>query len=91
MKTILHHLKTATLSLIKKLIRLYQIAISPLSPPSCRYTPNCSEYAIQALEIHGLVHGSALAAKRLCRCHPWSRHPIYDPVPPCSHHQDREE
>jgi putative membrane protein insertion efficiency factor len=61
-------------------IRAYQMTISKLLPPACRFTPTCSEYAAQAIERHGSVRGSALAAKRLLRCHPW--HPGgYDPVP----------
>ena len=62
------------------LIRGYQVAISPLLPRSCRFYPSCSEYAAQAIERHGLARGSALAAKRLLRCHPL--HPGgLDPVP----------
>ncbi len=49
-------------------------------PPSCRYTPTCSQYAIDALMKHGPVKGSWLAAKRICRCHPWGGSG-YDPVP----------
>ncbi len=61
-------------------IRTYQRTISKLLPPACRFTPTCSEYAAQAIERYGGVRGSALAAKRLLRCHPW--HPGgYDPVP----------
>lgn len=63
------------------LIRLYQIALSPLKPyPTCRYTPTCSEYSIQAIRKHGPWHGLWLAIKRVLRCHPF--HPGgYDPVP----------
>ena len=61
-------------------IRAYQMTISKLLPPACRFTPTCSEYAAQAIERYGSARGSALAAKRLLRCHPW--HPGgYDPVP----------
>ncbi len=66
--------------LLVMLIRGYQIAISPLLPPSCRYTPSCSDYAIQALRRHGALKGSWLAARRLGRCHPF-RPGGYDPVP----------
>ena len=62
-------------------IKFYQLAISPLFPPSCRHVPTCSEYAIQALKIHGLFYGSWLAVKRILRCHPWGTQG-YDPVPP---------
>jgi putative membrane protein insertion efficiency factor len=52
-------------------LRVYRLAISPLLPPSCRFHPTCSEYAMQALERHGAVRGSWLAFARLMRCHPW--------------------
>lgn len=54
------------------LIRLYQRFISPLRPPSCKYYPSCSAYAVLAVERHGLLRGGALAAWRLLRCNPWS-------------------
>jgi len=61
-------------------IKGYQRAVSPLLPPSCRFHPSCSAYAIEALEKHGAARGSWLTARRLCRCHPL--HPGgYDPVP----------
>jgi uncharacterized protein len=61
-------------------IRLYQRTLSKLLPPACRFIPSCSEYAAQAIERYGVARGSALAAKRLLRCHPW--HPGgADPVP----------
>lgn len=62
------------------LIRGYQLGISPLLPPSCRFYPSCSEYSLQAVKIHGAGRGGWLAAKRLCRCHPWSAGG-FDPVP----------
>ncbi len=61
-------------------IRLYQMFISPLLPPSCRFTPTCSQYAIEALRRHGPFKGSWLALRRLLRCHPWGGSG-YDPVP----------
>ncbi|MCQ8240284.1 membrane protein insertion efficiency factor YidD [Rhizosaccharibacter radicis] len=62
------------------LIRLYQIVLRPVLGPNCRFTPGCSDYALQALQQHGAWSGSLLAAKRVARCHPW--HPGgYDPVP----------
>ncbi len=61
-------------------IRFYQLCISPLTPPSCRYTPTCSTYAIEALRRHGPVRGSWLALRRILRCHPWGGSG-YDPVP----------
>mgnify|MGYP000885804159 CR=1 FL=1 len=54
------------------LIKGYQQLISPLTPPSCRYYPSCSAYAVTALERFGPVKGSYLAARRLLRCHPWA-------------------
>lgn len=62
------------------LIRGYQLTLSPLLPPSCRYTPSCSHYAVEALQKHGALKGSYLAARRLLRCHPFHRGG-YDPVP----------
>ncbi|MEL7035796.1 MAG: membrane protein insertion efficiency factor YidD [Cyanobacteria bacterium J06592_8] len=62
------------------LIRGYRMFISPLLPPSCRYTPTCSQYAIEAVERFGVIEGGWLATKRILRCHPF--HPGgYDPVP----------
>jgi uncharacterized protein len=62
------------------LIRGYRRGISPLLPPSCRYTPTCSAYAEEAIGRYGAGHGGWLAAKRLLRCHPWGGSG-YDPVP----------
>jgi len=73
------------------LIRLYQLTVSPLLGPRCRFYPSCSEYARLAIMRHGVLAGGWLAARRLGRCHPW--HPGgFDPVPPdahpplCTHH-----
>ena len=63
----------------------YQLLVSPLLPPSCRYLPSCSDYAIEALARHGALRGSGLALRRLCRCHPWGGSG-YDPVPPMQIH-----
>ena len=62
------------------LVRGYQVAISPLLPPACRYYPTCSQYAVEALERHGALRGSWLALRRILRCHPF-RPGGYDPVP----------
>lgn len=62
------------------LIRFYQKFISPLTPPACRYTPTCSQYAIEAIRKYGVIKGCWLAAKRIARCHPWGGSG-YDPVP----------
>jgi len=67
--------------LIIGLIRLYQLVISPLIGPRCRFTPTCSQYAIEAIKLHGVVKGSWLAGKRLLKCHPLNAGG-YDPVPP---------
>lgn len=61
-------------------IRFYQGAISPHFPAACRYTPTCSQYAVEALRRHGPVKGLWLSLKRICRCHPWGGSG-YDPVP----------
>lgn len=53
-------------------IRTYQFVLSPLLPPSCRFEPSCSGYAIEAVERHGVLRGGWLATRRLLRCHPWS-------------------
>lgn len=62
------------------LIRLYQGMISPLLPGSCRYTPTCSEYGVQALRKHGPWRGGLLTLKRFLSCNPWGGHG-HDPVP----------
>ena len=62
-------------------IRFYQKQISPSLPARCRYIPTCSQYAKEAIEKYGAVKGSVLATRRICRCHPSSKHDIDDPVP----------
>ena len=61
-------------------VRGYQLFLSPFLPPSCRYTPSCSAYAIEALQRHGALRGGWLALRRIGRCHPF-RPGGYDPVP----------
>lgn len=63
------------------LIRGYQLFISPLLPSTCRYTPTCSHYSIEALQTHGLIRGSWLSIKRIASCNPWGGSG-HDPVPP---------
>jgi putative membrane protein insertion efficiency factor len=62
-------------------LAFYRTAISPIRPPSCRYSPSCSAYAVEAIEVHGPVRGSWLALRRLLRCHPFHAGG-HDPVPP---------
>lgn len=72
------------------LIRTYQMTISPrFSHGSCRYTPTCSQYAIEAIEIHGVIKGSLMAAWRILRCNPFSKGG-WDPVPPRKNKEDDE-
>ncbi|HET6400469.1 MAG TPA: membrane protein insertion efficiency factor YidD [Candidatus Kapabacteria bacterium] len=62
------------------LIRLYQRLLSPLFPPSCRFTPTCSEYTVQAIAKYGVLHGGWLGLKRIGKCHPFHKGG-FDPVP----------
>jgi putative membrane protein insertion efficiency factor len=72
-------------ALLRGVIRAYQLGISPLLLPSCRYLPSCSDYAAEAIATHGTARGFWLALKRLLRCHPWGGSG-YDPVPPPPQH-----
>ncbi|MEQ9262145.1 MAG: membrane protein insertion efficiency factor YidD [Owenweeksia sp.] len=63
------------------LVKIYQAVISPMLPSSCRHTPTCSQYTIEAIRIWGPLKGLWLGLKRLSKCHPWGTHG-YDPVPP---------
>ncbi len=62
------------------LIRFYQTAVSPHTPAACRFTPTCSQYALEAIKKYGPFKGGWLAIKRICRCNPWGGSG-YDPVP----------
>ncbi len=62
-------------------IKIYQWIISPALPKTCRYHPTCSEYALEALRIHGPIKGLIMGTKRILSCHPWGGHG-HDPVPP---------
>ena len=66
--------------LLLKFVRFYQVAISPMLPPRCRYTQTCSQYAVESVQKHGSYKGSMLALRRICRCHPFGGSG-YDPVP----------
>ena len=71
-----------------QLLRLYRVAISPWLGANCRFDPSCSSYAIEALQTHGILKGTWLAARRIGRCHPWGGSG-YDPVP--SNDEDVDE
>jgi putative membrane protein insertion efficiency factor len=62
-------------------INFYRYYLSPLFPPSCRFQPTCSQYALEAITLHGSGKGSLIAIKRILRCHPFHQGG-YDPVPP---------
>jgi putative membrane protein insertion efficiency factor len=68
-------------ALLIAVVQVYRRVLSPLKPPTCRFTPTCSAYAIEALSRHGTWRGSWLSVRRVCRCHPWGGHG-HDPVPP---------
>jgi len=69
-------------------VRAYQATVSPFLGPCCRYTPTCSQYAIEALGRHGVVRGLGLSAWRILRCHPFARGGC-DPVPPAPSKEER--
>jgi putative membrane protein insertion efficiency factor len=62
-------------------VRFYRRFFSPLKPPMCRFSPTCSQYAVEAIELHGIFRGGAYAAWRILRCHPFCQGG-FDPVPP---------
>ena len=74
-------------SVLKLLIRGYQLGISPLLGPRCRFYPSCSHYAIEAIDTHGAVRGTWLTIKRISRCHPF-HDGGFDPVPCPKHPHD---
>jgi putative membrane protein insertion efficiency factor len=79
----MQYFKTITLPLnymFIGLIKLYQYSISPLLGPSCRYTPSCSAYGIEAFKKYGIIKGFYLTVKRFASCHPWGGHG-HDPLP----------
>lgn len=80
MKTLWHYISRILVWLLVMPIRFYQTVISPYTPPSCRFTPSCSEYARQAIIKHGPFKGLYLAIWRILRCNPWGGSG-YDPVP----------
>lgn len=68
-------------TLLVWILRAYQLMLSPMLGQSCRFYPSCSHYAIEAIRTHGAARGSVLAARRVCRCHPWNEGGV-DLVPP---------
>ncbi len=87
-----NRLQQLAVGLIRGIIHLYRWVISPMLPPTCRFAPTCSEYALEAVARHGALFGAWLALKRILRCHPWGGSG-YDPVPetltqPQNHRED---
>lgn len=80
MKPIVDFLRRTVVAILLLPIYFYKVCISPFTPPSCRFQPTCSQYAIEALRKHGPLRGSWLTLKRILRCHPWGGSG-YDPVP----------
>lgn len=84
-KRLIPILRIISVAMLAAPIRFYRFALSPVLPPSCRYTPTCSAYALEALHKHGPIKGLYLAAARIARCHPitWlGGSSGFDPVPP---------
>jgi hypothetical protein len=75
--------------LLSGLIRAYQLVLRPALPPTCRYTPSCSHYGIEAIRMYGALKGCWLTLRRLARCHPWGGSG-YDPVPEPHSHFDHD-
>lgn len=73
-------IKKAFIFPIILLVKIYQYIISPIFPASCRYTPTCSNYMLEALKVWGPIKGTYLGLKRILSCHPWGNHG-HDPVP----------
>lgn len=80
MKKLYRALEWLLSKIMLALIAFYRTCISPLTPPACRYTPTCSQYAQEAIRKYGPFKGGWLALKRILRCHPWGGSG-YDPVP----------
>jgi putative membrane protein insertion efficiency factor len=73
-------------TLVLYFIKAYRFALSPFLGQACRFEPTCSRYAEDAIKAHGVIKGSALGVKRICRCHPWNEGG-FDPVPDANCHQ----
>jgi len=80
LKSIYNFTKKALAYLAIFFVRFYQMVISPLFPSSCRYTPTCSQYTVEALQKYGIFKGGWLGIKRIASCNPWGGHG-HDPVP----------
>jgi len=80
-KTIGNWMKWLLIGLLMVPVYFYKYVISPMTPASCRHIPSCSEYALEALKVHGPLKGIYMATRRILKCHPWGTHG-YDPVPP---------
>jgi putative membrane protein insertion efficiency factor len=81
MSKIIQGIRLLFVQLLLLPVYFYQYAISPLKPATCRHFPTCSQYAVEALKVHGPFKGLYLAIHRFLRCNPWGTHG-YDPVPP---------
>jgi len=73
-------------TIVKGLIRVYQLLFSPVLGNNCRFHPTCSQYALEAIDTHGVIRGSWMAMRRLAKCHPWHAGGV-DPVPAVGRHQ----
>lgn len=73
-------IRDAAVEIVLIPVHFYRLCISPMLPPSCRFQPTCSAYAVEALRRHGVLRGTWLTVRRICRCHPWGGSG-YDPVP----------
>jgi len=73
-------IRLASVTVVWVLIRAYQVLVSPVIGPACRFAPSCSQYALEAVARYGVIKGSGLAVRRLLRCHPWGGGG-FDPVP----------
>jgi putative membrane protein insertion efficiency factor len=78
---LLSFVKKVFANILIAIVRFYQSAISPLYPATCRYTPTCSQYMIEAIRVHGVLRGTWMGLRRISKCHPWGGSG-YDPVPP---------
>ena len=81
MKRVVRHLLSVPKYVLLGLLWIYQRFVSPLTPPSCKFYPSCSSYAVTALTRHGALRGAWLAVRRVLRCHPWAAGGV-DDVPP---------